>query len=114
MCRKYRTQRLMTRSTTFSIFMVFKIILEVWAEWLKSKKKKGYDMSKEEENLLSAEDIMVKKIWILCTHRENSSLEILNKLNMFSDYKINVLKSDAVYTLTTINLKKKMNKWLNL
>lgn len=40
MCRKYRTQRLMTRSTTFSTFMVFKIILEVCAEWLKSKKKR--------------------------------------------------------------------------
>lgn len=113
MCRKYRTQRLTTRSTTFSNFMAFKFILEVCAEWLKGKK--CYDMSKEEENLLSAEDITVKtKIWMLCTHREKSSLEILNKLNMFSGYKINVLKSDAVHRLTTINLKRKINKCLNL
>lgn len=38
------------------------------------------------------------------THRKEKPFRN-NKLNKFSGYKINVLKSDVVYTLTTINLK---------
>lgn len=96
--------------------MLFKIILGARKSGLKGKKK-HCDVREKDGKLFSAEDNPAKtKTQRIPTQRgKQKLLEILKKkLNKFSDYKINIIKFNAVYTLTINSLTKKSRKSLSV